>query len=202
MLSEEYLRARVQLLHLEVIHGHCPIGVIEPPRAIVVVSFLKWMVVFKLNHFGNWYSRCWSEGPKVVAACSRQPARDAVILLEHAAIYNTDWYERLTAQAGRVCKRGGRQGIVAGMHLDAVELGTRGLAMPSTGSVRFATAQCYLIRRPFFEEQQAWYGREDHERKNFDKNLCLGQRGRSSSCSSWFRLFASKSASRVRCGLT
>lgn len=103
----------------------------------------------------------------------RWPDADGVILLQDDVVFNADWYERLTAQAGHVCKRGGRQGIVAGIHLDAVDVGTRGLVMPGTGCVRFATAQCYLIRRTFFEEQRAWFMREDHERKNFDKNLCL-----------------------------
>jgi len=93
-------------------------------------------------------------------------------LLQDDVVFNANWYARLTAQAGRVFKRGGHQGLVAGMHIDGVELRTRGQMVLHNTLMRFASAQCYLVRRPFFEEQRAWFARTDHERKNFDRNLC------------------------------
>lgn len=102
----------------------------------------------------------------------RNPTCDGVILLQDDVVFNADWYERLTAQAGRLFKRGSQQGMVAGMHLDSVDIGTRGHKILHNTLVRFASAQCYLVRRAFFENQRAWFARKDHERTNFDRNLC------------------------------
>lgn|GEM_PF-2875349 len=109
---------------------------------------------------------------------ARYPDASNVILLQDDVVFNADWHERLTGQIGQIFARGGRQGIVAGMHLDARDIRFRGAkSYRQTAPVRFVSAQCYLIRRAFFEDQRQWFERADHERKNFDKYLCGLARG-------------------------
>lgn len=66
------------------------------------------------------------------------PDSDAVILLQDDIILKPDWYERMTLYPRD------RVGIVAGMHLDYARSD-------------YCTAQCYLITREFYENQNWWF---------------------------------------------
>jgi len=106
--------------------------------------------------------------PASVAPFSRPPDTPGVILLQDDVVFTANWYERLVGQVGRAFQVGRRQGIVAGMHLDHRQK----RRITRTSPVRFCSAQCYLITRELFEDQRAWFDRNDHEPRNFDKWLC------------------------------
>lgn len=107
----------------------------------------------------------------VIDLFDRGGAPPAVILLQDDVLFAADWYRRMTARLGRVCERGKRLGLVAGMHLDYGQ--PRG-SDRTTCAVQFASAQCYLITRQFFTARRGWFDQMAGSRatKNWDKGIC------------------------------
>jgi hypothetical protein len=101
---------------------------------------------------------------------TRYPASDALILLEDDALYNVDWYERLTSQIGKAITRGGRQGIVSGYKVGG------DLNWTKTVLQRFVPTVCTLVRRTFYETSRAWFARMDHAFRGGDVELCAEAR--------------------------
>lgn len=103
---------------------------------------------------------------------ARCPNAPGVILLQDDIVLTADWYERLAGQLRVVFTPGLAQGLVAGMHLDHRDWHRHIKPPRAPRTVQFCSAQCYLVTRELFARARAWFGRTDHEPKNFDKFLC------------------------------
>ncbi len=97
---------------------------------------------------------------------TRYPASDAVILLEDDALYNVDWYERLTSQVGKALARGGQQGLISGYKVGGDLSWTKPVLQ------RFVPTVCTMVRRTFYDASRDWFARMDHPLRGGDVELC------------------------------